>query len=69
MQAENPRDEEKMMSAKEVAQEVLRAIEMHKRDIILTRDGKLISLIYKSMPALADRLLYDAMHKEDNSPV
>lgn len=69
MQAETPRDEDKMMSAEEVAREVIKAIEAHKRDIILTREGKLITMIYKSMPALADRLLYDAMHKEDDSPV
>lgn len=68
-QAETPREEEKMMSSKEVAEEVIKAIEFKKRDVILTPEGKLITMIYKNAPALADRLLLNAMHKEDDSPV
>ena len=69
IQAETPRNEHKMMSSKEVAKAVLMAIECHKRDIILTTEGKLITLIYKNAPALADRLLYNTMHEEHDSPV
>ena len=69
MQAETPRNEEKMMSSETVAEEVLKAIEFHKRDIILTTEGKLITLIYKNAPALADRILYNTMHEEEDSPV
>jgi short-subunit dehydrogenase len=67
-QQESPRDEGKMMSAEAVANEVGEAIKSRQRDIILTLDGKLITWLYKGVPGLADRLLYNEMAKEDNSP-
>jgi NADP-dependent 3-hydroxy acid dehydrogenase YdfG len=67
-QKETPRNEEKMMSAEAVAQEVGKAIKSQKRDIVLTRDGILITWLYKRLPGLADKLIYNEMAKEDKSP-
>lgn len=67
-QQETPRDEDKMMSAESVAREVGKAIKKQKRDIVLTRDGKLITWLFKRLPGLADKILYNEMSKEENSP-
>jgi len=68
-QGETPRDEDKMMSAAKVATEVVKAIQNHKRDITLTSEGKLITWIYKTMPSIADKILYNEMKKEEGSPI
>ncbi|RLD20671.1 MAG: short chain dehydrogenase [Bacteroidetes bacterium] len=68
-QRETPRNEEKMMSAEKVANEVAKALTKRKRDITLTRDGKLIVWLYKRLPAVADKILYKEMAKEVNSPI
>lgn len=68
-QRETPRNEEKMMSAEAVANEVAKALTKRKRDITLTRDGKLIVWLYKRLPAVADKILYQEMAKEVNSPI
>jgi short-subunit dehydrogenase len=67
-QVETPLDEEKLMSAENVATEVARGIEQKKRDIILSREGKLITWIYRQMPSLAERLIYREMKKEVGAP-
>ncbi|MDP3915417.1 MAG: SDR family oxidoreductase [Bacteroidota bacterium] len=69
-QGETPRDESKMMSAEECAGHIVRAIEKRKRSLILTfTEGKLTVFLGKFFPALLDKLTYNHMAKEPNSPL
>lgn len=68
MQGESPRDETKMMAAEEVAIEICNAIQARKRSLILTSQGKLTVLLNKFFPALMDKIVYNHMAKEPDSP-
>jgi short-subunit dehydrogenase len=68
-QGESPRDEDKMMSAEEVAEKILGAVVKRKRDLVLTTEGKLTVLLSKFFPSLLDRLVYNKMAGEKNSPL
>ncbi len=67
-QGESPRDEERMMPAETVASHVINAIIRRKRTLILTRQGKLTVLLNKFFPAWTDKLVYQHMAKEPDSP-
>lgn len=66
---ESGRQEDKMMSAEEVADEILLAIIHQKREIILTSQGKLLSLLTKFVPNFVDKMVYKTFEKETNSVV
>lgn len=68
-QGETPRDEDKMMSAEEVARRMLVGIRKEKAQIILTPIGKITVLLNKFFPRLVDRLEYNYMKKEPGSPL
>jgi short-subunit dehydrogenase len=68
-QGESPRAEEKMMTSEEVAKKVIKAIQKRKRDLILTRQGKLAVFLNKWFPKLMDKITYNVMKKEPNSPL
>lgn len=67
-QGESPRMEDKMMSAEECAEHIYRAIVKRRRLLVLTLQGKLVVLLNKWLPGLADRIVYNVMRKEANSP-
>ncbi len=67
-QGETPRDEDKMMSAEEVAQHIKKAVKKRKRTLVLTGQGKLTVLLNKFFPKLVDKLVYNHMAKEPDSP-
>ncbi|MFC6998714.1 SDR family oxidoreductase [Rufibacter roseus] len=67
-QGESPRNEGKMMTAEEVAERILEATRKRKRDLVLTTQGKLAVLLGKFLPGLTDKLVYNQMKKEPNSP-
>jgi len=67
-QGESPRAEEKMMSAEEVAIHLCKGLEKRKRTIILTTQGKLTVLLNKFFPKFMDKMVYNHMAKEENSP-
>jgi dehydrogenase/reductase SDR family member 7B len=67
-QGESPREEDDMMTATEVATEILHAIQKRKRDLILTRQGKLAFFLNKWMPSMMDKIVYNHMAKEKDSP-
>ncbi len=69
MQGETPRDEDKMMSAEEVAARMAKGILKRKAQIVLTPIGKLTVLLNKFFPRLVDKLEYSYMAKEPNSPL
>lgn len=67
-QKESPRDESKMMTSEEVALAVYEAFMKNKRDLILTREGKLASFLNKWVPGIMDKVVYNHMAKEKDSP-
>lgn len=68
-QGETPRNESQMMSSEECARHIVRAIEKRKRQLILTFvEGKLSVFLSKFFPKLIDKLSYNHMAKEPNSP-
>jgi len=58
-----------MMSSEEVADRILRAVKNRDRDMVLTMQGKAIILINKLFPKWADKLTFNALAKEKNSPL
>ncbi len=68
-QGETPRDESKMMSSEECALHIVNAVRKRKRELILTfTEGKLTVFLGKLFPSLLDKLTYNHMAKEPNSP-
>ena len=67
-QGESPRDEGKMMSAEEVATQTYKAMVKRKRDLVLTTQGKLAVFLNKWMPGRMDKIVYNVMAKEPDSP-
>lgn len=68
-QGETPRDEDKMMSAEEVAARMAKGIIKRKSQIVLTPIGNLTVWLNKFFPRLVDKLEYNYMKKEPNSPL
>lgn len=67
-QGETPRDEDKMMSSEEVASRIRKAVDKRKRSLILTTQGKMTVLLNKFFPKYMDKLVYNHMAKEPDSP-
>lgn len=68
-QGETPRAEDKMMSTEEVARHMAKAIIKRKRTLILTfKEGKLTVFLSKWWPSLIEKLSYNHMAKEPDSP-
>lgn len=68
-QGESPRKENKMMSSEEVAKKVVKAIEKKKRELVITLvEGKLTVFLNKFFPSWVDKLAYNHMAKEPDSP-
>lgn len=68
VQGESPRNEKVMMTADEVAVAVFKAVKKRKRDLILTTNGKLTVLLNKFFPAWMDKMVFNHMAKEEDSP-
>ncbi|NOU61432.1 SDR family oxidoreductase [Marinifilum caeruleilacunae] len=69
-QGETPRDEDKMMSAEECARLIANAVVKRKRELIMTfMEGKLTVWLKKWFPSLLEKLTYNHMAKEPNSPL
>ncbi len=66
-QAENPLDENKIMSAAICAQHIVNAIAKRKRTLVLTTQGKLAVWLNKILPNLADKLVYQHFYKEQHN--
>jgi short-subunit dehydrogenase len=67
-QGETPLDETKLMPATDVAIHIIRAIEKNKERLILTTQGKMTVLLNKFFPKFMDKMVYNHMAKEPNSP-
>ena len=68
-QGESPRNERKMMSSEEVAERTFQAAKKRKRDLVLTRDGKLAIFFNKFVPSWVDKKIYERLKKEPGSPL
>jgi short-subunit dehydrogenase len=68
IQCESPRDENKMMTAEEVARRICVAIEKRRIIINMTIYGKLIVWINRFFPRMMDKIVYNQMAKEHDSP-
>ena len=69
IQGETPRNEDKMMTAEEVASIVARGIVKRQRLCLMEAEGRLTHLLKKFVPALLDRIYYKVMAQEPNSPL
>jgi len=68
-QGESPLDEQKIMSAETVAKYILSAIAKRKHRLTLTTQGKLTVLLNKFFPRFMDKMVYNHMAKEQDSPL
>ncbi|MTI41279.1 SDR family oxidoreductase [Fulvivirga lutimaris] len=67
-QGESPRKEEKMMTAEECASLIYKATIKRKKYIIMTAQGKMTVFLNKWFPGMMDKMVYNVMAKEENSP-
>ncbi len=68
IQGESPRDEAKMMTSETVADYIYKATVNRKRDLVLTAQGKLTVLLNRFFPAFMDKMVYNILAKEKDSP-
>lgn len=68
-QGASPRKEDKMMSAQSVGRSIVRGCARRKRQMMLDVDGKATVWLKFFAPRLLDRLYYNHMAKEPNSPL
>ena len=66
---ETMREEDKMMSAEEVASEIRKAYLAKKKTLILTFQGKLTVFLNKWLNSLMDTMVYNTLKKEKDSPL
>jgi short-subunit dehydrogenase len=67
-QGETPLDESKLMTAEEVAVKICNAIMKRKKSLILTFQGKMTVLLNKFFPSFMDKMVYNHMAREPDSP-
>ena len=68
MQGETPREEDKMMTAEEVARAVAKGIVKRKRLCLMESEGRATHFIKKFAPSLLDKVFYEMMAREPDSP-
>jgi dehydrogenase/reductase SDR family member 7B len=68
-QGESPRDEDSLMKAEVVAIKIADAIQKRRRILVISLEGKLIVLLNKLFPFFMDRMVYNDMAKEPDSPL
>ncbi len=68
-QGETPRDEGKMMSAEQVAQIISRDTRKRKRLSLMEFDGRATHFVKKFLPAFLEKMFYNHMAKEPDSPL
>ncbi len=68
MQGESPREEGNMMTAEDCAHYIYGATVKRRRTLVLTTQGKLAVFMNKWLPGLADRVVFNIMSREPNSP-
>lgn len=69
LQVDSPRNENEMMSAETCADHIYRATVKRKKIIVLTTQGKVAVFLNKWLPGFMDTIVYNAMAKEQDSPL
>lgn len=67
-QGESPREEGKMMTAEEVARRISKGVARRKRTLLMEFQGRATNFIKKFAPGMLDRMFYNHMAKEPDSP-
>jgi len=67
-QGESPREEAKMMTSEQVAHRIANGVHARKRQLIMTFEGKATLFLKKFVPGILDKLVFNHMVKEPNSP-
>jgi NAD(P)-dependent dehydrogenase (short-subunit alcohol dehydrogenase family) len=67
-QGETPLDESRLMTAEAVAGHIARAVDRRRDRLVLTAMGKITVLLNKFFPKFMDKMVYNHMAKEPNSP-
>ncbi len=67
-QGESPRDEQSMMQPEKVAELILKATLKRKNNLTLTTQGKTTVWLNKFFPKLTDKIVFNHMAKEPDSP-
>lgn len=67
-QGETPLDEDKLMSAEEVARRLAKALRRRRSQVTLTFLGKVTILAHRFFPRFTDRMTYRFVAREPNSP-
>ncbi len=68
-QGETPRAEDKMMTSKEVANIIMKDTAKRKRLCLMEFDGRATHIVKKFLPKFLDKMFYNAMAKEPDSPL
>lgn len=68
-QGESPKDENKMMSAEEVAHRIYKGHQKKQRNFILTPLGWWLNFLNQFVPKLMDKIVYNVLAKEPDSPL
>jgi dehydrogenase/reductase SDR family member 7B len=68
LQGESPRNEDSMMKPEKVAVKIANAIEKKNKIIVMTIVGKMMLALDKIFPFFMDRMVYNQMAKEPDSP-
>jgi hypothetical protein len=56
------------MSAEEVAEKIYLSVSKRQNSLVMTINGKLTVFLNKLLPSLVDRLVFNHLKKEPNSP-
>lgn len=68
VQSESPRNEKQMMGPDQVAKYIYQSVKKRQNSLVLTMNGKLTVFLNKLFPKLVDRLVFNHLNKEPNSP-
>lgn len=68
-QGESPKDESKMMTAEEVAMRIYKGHQKKTRNFILTPLGWWLNFLNHFVPRLMDKIVYNVLAKEPDSPL
>ena len=68
-QGETPLNEDKLMSAAECADRIIKAMEQRKRSVVMTGQGKLTVWLNKLFPSFTDSQVYKHFLNEPGSPL
>jgi short-subunit dehydrogenase len=66
-QGESTMEEDKMMTADEVAAIIIKGVEDRARTLVMTKQGKLTVFLNKFLPGFLDTMVYKTIAKEKNS--